>query len=86
LSMEPLLAAMHDTNLRGIHWVIVGTESGPGARHTNLDWFRRLRDKCRAENIAFFVKQLTTTGGIKIPFDNWPSDLQIREMPNVEAI
>lgn len=82
LSMEPLLGATHNTNLAGIHWVIVGTESGSGARPTNLDWFRRLRDKCKAEGVAFFVKQLTTTGGIKIPFENWPPDLQIREMPN----
>lgn len=81
LSMEPLLAETHNTNLRGIHWVIVGTESGPGARRTDLNWFRRLRDKCRAEGVAFFVKQLTTAGGIKIPFESWPADLQIREMP-----
>jgi|SRR5882724_1986850 len=83
LSMEPLLAATHNTDLTGIHWVIVGTESGPGARHTNLDWFRRLRDKCKEEGVAFFVKQLTTAGGIKIPFENWPQDLRVREFPKL---
>lgn len=81
LSMEPLLAATHNTNLEGIHWVIVGTESGSGARPTNLDWIRRIRDKCLDEKVAFFVKQLTTTGGIKIPFENWPEDLRVRQFP-----
>ncbi len=81
LSMEPLLARTHDTNLRAIHWVIVGTESGPGARFTDLDWIRRIRDKCKSEGIAFFLKQLTTRGGIKIPFESWPEDLRVREWP-----
>lgn len=83
LSMEPLLAETRNTNLSGIHWVIVGTESGPGARFTNLNWIRRMRDKCKDEGVAFFLKQLTTTGGIKIPYENWPEDLRKREFPNV---
>ena len=83
LSMEPLLAETRNTNLSGIHWVIVGTESGPGARFTNLNWIRRMRDECKDEGVAFFLKQLTTTGGIKIPYENWPEDLRKREFPNV---
>lgn len=83
LSMEPLLAETRNTNLEGVHWVIVGTESGPNARPTDYDWIRRLRDKCQAEGVAFFVKQLTTKGGIKIPFDSWPEDLRVREWPAV---
>lgn len=81
LSMEPLLGETRNTNLEGIHWVIVGTESGSNARPTKLDWIRKLRDKCAAENVAFFVKQLTTAGGIKIPFESWPDDLRIRQWP-----
>lgn len=81
LSMEPLLAETRNTNLEGIHWVIVGTESGSGARFTDLNWIRRIRDKCADEGVAFFLKQLTTAGGIKIPFENWPTDLQVRQMP-----
>lgn len=84
LSMEPLLARTVNTNLSGIHWVIVGTESGPGARFTDLDWIRGIRDKCRAEGVAFFLKQLTTKGGIQIPFANWPEDLRVREFPNAQ--
>jgi protein gp37 len=83
LSMEPLLAKTVNTNLHGIHWVIVGTESGPKARHTDLDWIRRIRDKCQAEGVAFFVKQLTQRG-IKIPYENWPEDLRVREWPQGE--
>jgi protein gp37 len=82
LSMEPLLAETCNTNLEGIHWVIVGTESGPGARFTDLHWIRRIKDKCKAEGVAFFLKQLTTRGGIKIPFESWPEDLRVREFPN----
>ncbi len=81
LSIEPMLGDMRDVPLRGIEWVIVGTESGSGARFTDLDWIRRIRDKCKVEGVAFFVKQLTTKGGIKIPFESWPEDLQVREMP-----
>jgi protein gp37 len=82
LSMEPLLAETHNTNLTGIHWVIVGTESGPEARPTDLNWIRRIRDKCKDEDIAFFVKQLTRHG-IKIPYESWPEDLRVREFPKV---
>lgn len=82
LSMEPLLSETRNTNLSGIHWVIVGTESGPHARPTNMEWIRRIRDKCRAEGVAFFVKQLTTPAGHKIPIEKWPEDLRVREFPN----
>lgn len=82
LSMEPLLSRTKNTNLEGIHWVIVGTESGPGARPTDLNWIRGIRDKCKVEGVAFFLKQLTTPGGIKIPFESWPEDLKVREFPN----
>jgi protein gp37 len=81
LSVEPMLGPMDDIPLEGIRWLIVGTESGPGARFTDLDWIRRLRDKCQAEKVAFFVKQLTTQGGIKIPYESWPEDLKVREWP-----
>lgn len=84
LSMEPLLAETRNTNLTGIHQVIVGTESGPGARFTDLNWIRRIRDKCFDEGVAFFLKQLTTVGGIKIPIENWPEDLRVRQYPKYE--
>jgi protein gp37 len=58
VSAEPLLAALPTLNLGGIHWVIAGGESQPGARPAALDWFRDLRDQCQEAGVAFFLKQL----------------------------
>ncbi len=57
LSCEPLLAPLPDLPLDGIDWVIVGGESGPGARPMHPDWVRSIRDQCRAAGVAFFFKQ-----------------------------
>jgi protein gp37 len=57
LSLEPLLEDPGEINLTGIHWVIVGGESGPGARPMHPDWARSLRDQCRAAGVPFFFKQ-----------------------------
>ena len=57
LSLEPLLAAMPRLNLRGINWVIVGGESGPGARPMQEAWVTDLRDQCRQARVAFYFKQ-----------------------------
>jgi protein gp37 len=46
LSLEPLLSALPNLNLRGIDWVIVGGESGPGARLMKPEWVREIRDQC----------------------------------------
>jgi protein gp37 len=58
VSAEPLLGSLADIDLEGIHWLIAGGESQPGCRPAELDWFRELRDACRAEEVAFFLKQL----------------------------
>lgn len=57
LSCEPLLAGLDGLKLGGIHWVIVGGESGPGARPMHPEWVREIRDLCRRENVRFFFKQ-----------------------------
>ena len=57
LSLEPLLGPLRKLNLRGIDWVIVGGESGPGARPMNPDWVRDIRDQCIRANVPFFFKQ-----------------------------
>lgn len=57
LSLEPLLGPMPSLNLDGIHWVIVGGESGPGARPMEKEWVLDLRDQCQAEGVPFFFKQ-----------------------------
>ncbi len=57
LSIEPLLERLHGLDLEGVHWVIVGGESGPGARPMEEDWVREIRDQCVAEGVPFFFKQ-----------------------------
>lgn len=56
ISYEPALAAI-DADLTGIHWLICGGESGPGARPMHPDWARSLRDQCKAADVRFFFKQ-----------------------------
>jgi protein gp37 len=57
LSLEPLLGPIPDLDLRGIDWVIVGGESGPGARAMREEWVIEIREQCRAAGVAFFFKQ-----------------------------
>jgi protein gp37 len=57
LSLEPLLAPMPRLKLRGIDWVIVGGESGPGARPMLADWVTDIRDQCQKAGVAFHFKQ-----------------------------
>lgn len=57
LSLEPLLCPLPRLDLRGIQWVIVGGESGPGARPMKKEWVTDIRDQCLAAGVAFFFKQ-----------------------------
>ena len=57
LSLEPLLGRLHNLDLRDIDWVIVGGESGPGARPVDPEWVREIRDLCQNQNVPFFFKQ-----------------------------
>jgi len=57
LSVEPLLEDLGTIDLSGIHWVIVGGESGPGARPMHKEWVKSLRDQCRLAKVPFFFKQ-----------------------------
>jgi protein gp37 len=57
LSVEPLLEDLGALDLAGIGWVILGGESGPGARPMAADWVRSIRDQCRAASVPFFFKQ-----------------------------
>lgn len=62
LSIEPLLEDVGKLDLLGIHWVIVGGESGAGARPMDEKWVCSLRDQCRAASVPFFFKQW---GGVR---------------------
>jgi protein gp37 len=62
LSIEPLLEGLGRINLDGIHWVIVGGESGRGARPLKREWVTSVRDQCNEAAIPFFFKQW---GGVR---------------------
>ena len=57
LSLEPLLGPLPNLDLAGIDWVIVGGESGPGARPMQPDWARDIRDQCIDAGVPFHFKQ-----------------------------
>jgi protein gp37 len=57
LSIEPLLTDIEELNLEGIHWVIVGGESGKGARPMKPEWAINIQKQCEEQNVAFFFKQ-----------------------------
>ena len=98
LSCEPLLGPVsiwehisNPSNLRRLagrpmphlDWVIVGGESGPGARRMELQWARTLVRQCKDAGIAPFVKQLGSVHGPHKggDIDTWPAELQVREYP-----
>lgn len=57
LSLEPLLGPLRGLNLQNIDWVIVGGESGPGARPVQESWILDIRNQCQQAGVAFFFKQ-----------------------------
>jgi protein gp37 len=57
LSLEPLLGPLQNLNLAGIDWIIVGGESGPGARPMDPTWAMDIRNQCRKSHVPFFFKQ-----------------------------
>ena len=62
LSVEPLLEDLGNVDLGSIDWMIVGGESGPGARPIDVRWVRSLRRQCRKSGVRFFFKQW---GGVR---------------------
>ena len=62
LSIEPLLESLGRIDLPDIRWVIVGGESGPGARPMRREWVIEIRDQCKTEDVPFFFKQW---GGVR---------------------
>jgi protein gp37 len=97
LSIEPLLEGIGKVDLTDMEWVIIGGESGHGARPFQLDWARNLIQQCRRQKVACFLKQVGHQ-----PWDNgaalklesskggdpseWPEDIRVLEFPKVAAI
>lgn len=88
ISAEPLLGPLPELNLEGISWVVVGGESGKGAREMNPEWAADIAEQCRKAGVPVFVKQLgavwgrANKGGSKGQnVEAWPAELQVREIP-----
>jgi protein gp37 len=91
LSIEPLLEDIGKIGLRGIHWVIVGGESGPGARPMEESWVLGIRDQCKRAKVPFFFKQW---GGVRkkragrlldgVTYDEVPRRFQPARVPPLE--
>ncbi len=89
---DPRGCGFDTTTSGGIAWVIVGGESGPGARPMDPAWARSLVRQCREAGVRPFVKQLGSVwarghGGDSKGGDpeRWPADLRVREYPEVAA-
>jgi protein gp37 len=83
LSVEPLLEDVGRVELRGIDWVIVGGESGPGFRPMRHEWARSLRDQCAAAGVAFFFKQ---SSGLRPETGVELGGRIVREFPTTRAL
>ena len=93
LSLEPLIGPLGRLNLRGIDWVIVGGESGPGARPMDGSWVLNIRRQCADAEVPFFFKQW---GGVQKKkagrsldgrtYDEMPSDRQLGNVPTVTQL
>lgn len=85
ISYEPALGPLklpHSfQRLGGRGWVIAGGESSPGAKNADLAWYRAVRMRCAESGVPFFMKQITVDGR-KIPFEQFPPELQVREFPS----
>lgn len=83
LSLEPLLGPLPNLPLKGIQWVIVGGESGPGARPMRPEWVRDIRAQCQRRRVPFFFKQWGGTNkkatGRELDSRTWD------EMPEVQG-
>ncbi len=88
LSLEPLLGPLPELDLRRINWVIVGGESGPGARPMKREWVVEIQAQCVAAGVAFFFKQW---GGVRKAdagrllngrtYDEAPADRRVSLVP-----
>jgi protein gp37 len=88
LSVEPLIGPVPSLDFTGIAWVIVGGESGHGARPLDLDWVIDVHERSTLAGAAFFLKQLGTVWarehglrGKAHDMADWPKDLRVRSMP-----
>jgi protein gp37 len=85
VSFEPVLEDLGDIDLTGMHWAIIGAESGPGRRPCSSDWIVHLVERCAAADVACFVKQgsaFRPGQQGRLPDDVWA----IKQFPATEVI
>lgn len=89
VSFEPLLGPVGRIDLSGIHWAIVGGESGPAARPMSEEWAIEIRDQCIAGKVAFFFKQWggvrPKSGGRLLGGREWSEFPRLRRTSNIGA-
>ena len=68
-------------DMKGIHWVICGGESGARARPMDVEWARSLSSQCENAGVPFFMKQMDINGKVTRDMNLFPSDLKTREFP-----
>lgn len=82
ISYEPALGEVDIKEWRHlINWMIIGGESGSGARPMELDWARALLSQCRKYDVAYFMKQLGGWPDKRKAIETFPEDLRVREFP-----
>jgi len=93
LSIEPLLEDLGQIDLNGISWVIVGGESGPGARAMEKEWVISIRDQCKNRGVPFFFKQWggvhkSRTGRVLdgITYDEFPDHTDVSRLNLLERL
>ena len=95
VSAEPLLEDLGDINLQDIDWLIIGGESGHGARPFQLDWARNLIRVCKRQHVFCFMKQVGRQpwdAGKRLKLESakggdpneWPVDIRMREYPSAK--
>jgi len=67
-----------------IHWVIIGTESGPQRREMKLEWAEKVLEDCRLSGVSVFVKQLPIGGKVSKKPEEWPAHLRVQEFPETK--
>jgi protein gp37 len=86
LSVEPLIGPVGELDLTGIDWVIVGGESGPGARPMRPEWALQIRNMCVGASVPFFFKQwggrTPKTGGRLLEGEEWSQFPTLHQLPN----
>lgn len=85
VSYEPALELVRWDGWEFITWLVAGSESGYGRRGSSNHWFQSAREWCARSGVAFFMKQIVTVAGVKLPFAMFPKPLQVREYPSTKT-